>query len=587
MIRSRYRHLADGALGLLTFQRADCEPRHHLLCFPHGGGGPQSFAKLAERLPSSVAVTAVDPPGRPRTGGEPLTDLGELVDLCAEHLPPRLLDGCVLLGQSVGGYAAAALAGRLERQGVAVRGVVLSAVVPPRFLDPLRPLSRMTDEERYAWCRRMGTLPGEETGSRALFSVFADAIRADCMAFESAGSLWLDHRSPMLVVTGRDDPMCPLAQVRSWTDTHPQAEVRQISGGHLVASDHPGHLARLITRFLETPARRTRSWRREELRLRTPDGSRRTLPVLVPAPGQGRASRLAEILTDPQILAPLLSEHGAVLARGWNVVDPDRLRAIAFAEVDGSGRYAGGNSPCTSLGHDVYTPAEYPADQDICPNNALSYAESGPERIYLACALPAARGGQTPLVDGRTLIDRVPGRVVDELRACGVRYLRRLHGGIGPGKSWQDAFGTTDRDKVADYLVAAGAQAEWTSDGALRVIERRPAFATRPDTGRRVWFNQVERWHSSALPAGVREALRAEFGPDGMPHEATYGDGRPIPDRDIAAVRAAVAGAAVAHGWRRGDLLVVDNLATPHGRSAYQGERRILVTMSGQVRNTS
>ncbi|WP_281425855.1 TauD/TfdA family dioxygenase [Polymorphospora rubra] len=33
--------------------------------------------------------------------------------------------------------------------------------------------------------------------------------------------------------------------------------------------------------------------------------------------------------------------------------------------------------------------------------------------------------------------------------------------------------------------------------------------------------------------------------------------------------------------WRAGDLLLIDNVLTAHGRRSFEGTRRVLVAMSG------
>jgi hypothetical protein len=38
--------------------------------------------------------------------------------------------------------------------------------------------------------------------------------------------------------------------------------------------------------------------------------------------------------------------------------------------------------------------------------------------------------------------------------------------------------------------------------------------------------------------------------------------------------------------WRRGDLLLVDNLRTAHSRQPYEGDREIVVAMGNPVRRT-
>ncbi|POX87369.1 hypothetical protein C3477_08675 [Mycobacterium kansasii] len=587
-----YQRQAAG-FGLLRYGPADiADPHRSLLAFPHGGGSPHSFARLSEELGPGYRVTAVDPPGRPRSGGPVLRDLGELVEFYLEHLPGHLLGG-VLVGHSVGAYVASALAARLEQEGRPARAVVMSAVVPPAYLDPARPLSKMTDAQRLDWCRTLGTFPAGDKDSAALFALFAEVIRADCEVYESAMCVSLDHTTPLLVLVGDADPACPVQQVAHWPDTHPQAVIRTLpGGGHMLPQDAAPSYTAEVAGFLRSgrngsvPTRRVagyrRSWRREDMWLRGREG-RRCLPVVLPR-GRDTPAALAEVLVENDCLTPLLAEHGALLARGWNVADAGGLQAAAGSTGIEPTPYVGGNSPRTSLGNGVYTSTEYPPEAPISPHNEMSYADRWPRRLYFCCEAPAAQGGETLLADGRALVTHPQlEEVVDCMRCKGIRYLRTMHSGSGLGKSWQQTFETADREKVAGLLRDSGAAATWLPGGALRIVERRPAFIHDSNSGRLVWFNQAEQWHHSALPVEIRNALLDEFGEEGLPHNAAYGDGEPIPERHLDAIRDVLEAVSVGHSWRHGDVLVLDNVTTLHGRAPYRGQRRILVAMTDLV----
>jgi alpha-ketoglutarate-dependent taurine dioxygenase len=69
------------------------------------------------------------------------------------------------------------------------------------------------------------------------------------------------------------------------------------------------------------------------------------------------------------------------------------------------------------------------------------------------------------------------------------------------------------------------------------------------------------------------------MGPDDFPHDCTWGDGTPISDDDVGEMRRCVAGCTTSFPWRRGDVLLIDNVLVAHGRRPFRGPRRILVSL--------
>jgi alpha-ketoglutarate-dependent taurine dioxygenase len=161
-----------------------------------------------------------------------------------------------------------------------------------------------------------------------------------------------------------------------------------------------------------------------------------------------------------------------------------------------------------------------------------------------------------------------------------VMYVRSF--GDGVGMAWQKVFQTSDRSAVETYCRARGMEFEWRAGDRLRTRHVRPAVARHPRTGETVWFNQANVHHPSSLPPALRESLLAVASDPDLPMDvnACYGDGAPIPDEDIAAVRRAYEEANVLFPWRKGDVLVADNMLVAHGRSPFRGPRRIVVLMA-------
>jgi alpha-ketoglutarate-dependent taurine dioxygenase len=195
----------------------------------------------------------------------------------------------------------------------------------------------------------------------------------------------------------------------------------------------------------------------------------------------------------------------------------------------------------------------------------MSYTYRWPTHLFFSCVEAPAQGGETPIADSRTLLRRIPNDIVKEFSQKQVKYLRRLHSFIN-GYSWQEAFETDDRRVVEEYCEQGNVSFQWQTDGTLLLVETRPATISHPSTGEEVWFNQADSFHSGGDPKSRLDAW--------------FGDGSEISDRSLVHIRAAMKSVTVLIKWQLGDVLVLDNLLTAHGRCPFSGARKILLAMT-------
>ena len=94
-----------------------------------------------------------------------------------------------------------------------------------------------------------------------------------------------------------------------------------------------------------------------------------------------------------------------------------------------------------------------------------------------------------------------------------------------------------------------------------------------------VFFNQIQLHHVSCLHPSLRESVFSLFSEDDFPRHVYYGDGTPIEEGVIAETLGVYRELALGFAWRPGDVLMVDNMLTAHGRNPFTGARRILVAM--------
>lgn len=273
-----------------------------------------------------------------------------------------------------------------------------------------------------------------------------------------------------------------------------------------------------------------------------------------------------------------LLRNGAVLFRGFHVDGPAGFGAAAGAVSPHLLGYLERAAPRTEVSSKVFTSTEFASDQWIPFHHEMSYSHNWPIRLYFYCELPAAEGGLTPLASERTVFPQVPTEVRSRFERYGVRYVRNY----GPhiDLPWQDAFQSNERADVESYCRKAGMEFAWIGGDVLRTTAIRQAVARHPDTGETVWFNHAHLFHLSNVPSDISAMLVDEYGIEGVPRNAYYGDGEAIQDEVMELIRSLYRESAVSFPWERGDVLVVDNFLATHARQPFKGERRILVAMS-------
>lgn len=305
-------------------------------------------------------------------------------------------------------------------------------------------------------------------------------------------------------------------------------------------------------------------------------------PVITPT-SLGRDLRRPLADDERRCVEQQLATTGYVLFRGFPVDDVADFAAVVEALGGERLGYAERSSPRTQLRAGIYTSTEYAPEEEIFFHNENSYQSSWPARLFFHCEQPASSGGATPLADTRTVTRLIDPSVVREFRERGWRHVRNYHPHFG--LSWAEVFGTTDRTAVDRYCRANAIRTEWREDGTLRTEADRAALHRHPVGREELWFNHVAFFHWSTLPAPVAEVMTELFGRDGLPNDTVFGDGAPIPEDTCAHLREQYRAAATRFAYRRGDVLMIDNMYVAHGREPFRGPRRVAVAMTGAPRS--
>lgn len=300
-------------------------------------------------------------------------------------------------------------------------------------------------------------------------------------------------------------------------------------------------------------------------------------PVLIAPPKAGRCADW--IHANRSDLARQISEGGALLLRGFRM-DPTEFRAAAHAWSPAL-RLVNGEHEAVDALDGVFHPTRFRSDRKLLWHNEDTFNRNWPRWVMFCCISPADAGGDTPLVDAGAVFEGIDAPVRREFLRRGVMYVRRYGGGLG--RSWQEVYGTDSRTDVERRCRAEGVVASWGPDGVLRTSAVRPAATRHPETGRWCWTNQAQHWHPSAIGGYVGASLDEVLAADELPRDCRYGDGGPIPHEVMLHILDVYRRLERRFPWHAGDLLVIDNVATAHGRAAFQGERRHLAAFAGSV----
>lgn len=213
----------------------------HLVCVPHSGAGASAYASWRRLLPTTVALHAVQLPGREdRWDERPY----QAVDMAADQLVTQVLAGTagrpyVLFGHSMGGLLGYALALRSQALGRPAAHVVVSGCQPSDQPTPRRRMGHLKEEEFVAELAEHGGLPREIASTPGILELFLPTLRADVRMAEAYTPPATPRLTCPLTAFGSDtDIRVPWAGVEEWRRyTAAKFAAVAFPGSHMFVTD--------------------------------------------------------------------------------------------------------------------------------------------------------------------------------------------------------------------------------------------------------------------------------------------------------------------------------------------------------------
>jgi alpha-ketoglutarate-dependent taurine dioxygenase len=270
-----------------------------------------------------------------------------------------------------------------------------------------------------------------------------------------------------------------------------------------------------------------------------------------------------------------LLRNGAILFRDFGLATVAEFEQLIEGVSGPLLDYSYRSTPRHVVRGRIYSSTEYPAHQSIPLHNENSYTRNWPMKVSFFAQQIAERGGETPIADCRKVYDAI----LPEIRECferkGLIYVRNY--GTGLDLTWQEVFQTSNKAMVEDYCRRSGMEFEWIGADQLRTRQKARVIETHPRTGELVWFNQAHLFHVSRLSPEVRDWLLTAYGEQNLPRNVYFADGSPIDPAMLDEITQVYSDHSVVFPWREGDVLMLDNMLTAHGRQPFVGKRKVVV----------
>lgn len=287
--------------------------------------------------------------------------------------------------------------------------------------------------------------------------------------------------------------------------------------------------------------------------------------------------------------------HGGLLFRGFPINHENDFTALMKSLGLGEFMdYIGGDSPRTKVSEGVYTSTEAPPSIKIPLHNELSFVKNYPRHICFYCVQPSITGGETILGDSRKIYQAIDKDVMKRFVEKNLKYvsayyyksqlmemlnkLQRSH------KSWLQVFETENKKEVERMCRENDFELKWNKHDWLQIAQTRPAVIAHPETRENVWFNQVHLYDFNPRLLGWWRYVGAKIfycRKYTRLHDVFFADNTRIPRDDLYHIMDTLDANTVAFPWKKGDVVVLDNILSMHGRSTFSGRRRILTSMCG------
>lgn len=287
-----------------------------------------------------------------------------------------------------------------------------------------------------------------------------------------------------------------------------------------------------------------------------------------------------------------LQKHGAVVVRGFDLSKTpegfERMWKALGMEACLDPLHSVAGRPVVSGKSAVYEAVNKPSRSKfyVGMHNEM-VGKRTVRRAAFVCFKAAEVGGEFIITDGMRMLKDMSPEVLKRLYDKSIRFSSaELPMGFmdkaGPLQPVLEPIVRSVLGVVVDMKVDFEVEMFWNRVNGQRVIQAhappQPPVIEHPDTGLPTWFCNVHS-HSAMLRDERDGVLPETTGASKLnKSDVFYGDGSPISTEDLKHIDDVTKRNQVFVAMKEGDVVLVDNYRTMHGRNIFEGTRKHAVT---------
>jgi len=315
--------------------------------------------------------------------------------------------------------------------------------------------------------------------------------------------------------------------------------------------------------------------------------------------GQGHPA-FADVIADPSFkdqVKSRLQDSGAVLLRSLPIESTSQAEELLLElGVKFDDQYLGGASPRSRLSDHFFTSTEAPAPYVISFHTEMCYLKQRPGKIFFYCMTAPSTFGETSVFDCAQIFQQLPAELQQKVEDLGMIYQRyfveKKARFFNVYKTWMDSFQATTRGEAEEACRQQGMEFEWQSNGGLITRAKMPGVIVDPTSGKKCIsltlyngesapydmfkfkqrLNPVSRFALSSL-------VRSQYAKEKVFMRTLWGDGSEISVDETRTLNDTAWQCSTLFKWKQGDLLILDNIRSGHGRLNVVKPRKIAAAL--------